>query len=290
MSNSFVGRWDVTVLREGDPFPAWFEIFESADGLTGRYVGIWGSARPISSVRVDGSQISFSLPPQYEGSKKDLVFEGVLAVSEDGIPTIRGGHSCWNPDEFRFEAKPAPELPNRSVSDGQTINLLANGTDGFTARWASHANHWSMKEGVLVNAEKGTDLVSVQKFQDFRLVAEYQYPEGSNSGIYLRGRYEVQILDDFGQEPTVSTSAAVYGFLCPHENAIQPHGEWNRAEITLVGRYVKIILNGKTVIDSEIPGITGGAVDSSEGEVGPILLQGDHGPVSFRKLEITELI
>jgi hypothetical protein len=285
MENPFLGRWDITLHKESDPLPAWFELIETDEVISGRYVGIWGSSRPIEHIQITGTQLRFELPPQYEGSKSNLVYVGEL---KDGV--ITGLHSCWNPDEFQFTANPAPQLSNREVVFGTVHDLLSIGLEGFVARWPDKEFKWSMADGVLVNADVGTDLVSAREFKDFKLVAEYNYPKGSNSGIYLRGRYEVQILDDFGQDPSVSTSAAVYGFIKPEVNAVRPHGEWNRAEITLVGRHVQIIFNGEEVVNGEIPGITGGALDSSEGEPGPILLQGDHGPVSFRKLELTELI
>jgi hypothetical protein len=149
-------------------------------------------------------------------------------------------------------------------------------------------NNWQIVDGTLYNRAVGSDIVLKQPFMDFKLVAEYKYPAGSNSGIYLRGRYEFQIIDDFGHAPGVGTSAAIYGFITPQRNAVKPADEWNSAEITLLGRHVTVVLNGDTVIDNqEIPGITGGALDSNEGEPGTIFLQGDHGPVVFRRLTLT---
>lgn len=139
-----------------------------------------------------------------------------------------------------------------------------------------------------MNTDKGTDLVTEESFRDFRLHVEFKYPPGSNSGIYLRGRYEVQIQDDYGKEPGSRFIGGVYGFLTPVKNAGKPAGEWQSYDITLLGRWITVVLNGETVIDhQEIPGITGGALDSHEGEPGPIMLQGDHGPVTFRNLVLT---
>jgi hypothetical protein len=120
------------------------------------------------------------------------------------------------------------------------------------------------------------------------LHVEFKYPEDSNSGIYLRGRYEVQIQDDFGKEPFERNISGVYGFIAPTENAARKAGEWQSMDITLLGRYVTVMLNDQKVIDhQEIPGITGGALDSNEGEPGPIFIQGDHGPISFRSVVVT---
>lgn len=127
-----------------------------------------------------------------------------------------------------------------------------------------------------------------KKFTDFKLEAEFGYPVGSNSGIYLRGRHEVQIEDNYGMEINSHRIGGVYGFLTPYLNAAKKAGKWQRLEITLIGRLVTIELNGKKIIERQnIPGITGGALDSDEGAPGPILVQGDHGPVEFRKLELT---
>ena len=81
--------------------------------------------------------------------------------------------------------------------------------------------------------------------------------------------------------------SAVYGFLPPNAPASRGPGEWQTYDIPLVGRLVTVVFNGQTVIcRSEIPGITGGALDSKEGEPGPIYLQGDHGPIEYRNITI----
>jgi hypothetical protein len=159
---------------------------------------------------------------------------------------------------------------------------------GWKPRSADDKNNWAVKDGVLVNAASGTDLVTQRKFTDFKLHTEYRYPKGSNSGVYLRGRYEVQIEDDHGTVADSHGSGGVYGFLTPSINAAKKAGEWQTLDVTLVGRTVTVVLNGERVIDRQvIPGITGGALDSDEGEPGPIFLQGDHGAVEFRNLSVT---
>jgi hypothetical protein len=124
-----------------------------------------------------------------------------------------------------------------------------------------------------------------------RVQAEFRYPRGSNSGLYLRGRYEAQIEDNFGADPDSHRIGGIYGFLAPRVNTARRAGEWQTFDITLVGRRITTVFNGETVIDrQEIPGITGGALDSREGEPGPIMLQGDHGVVEFRKLTLTPAV
>lgn len=280
MSNAIEGRWDAVVHGRGGSFPTWFEI--KADG-TGSFVGQVGSARPIREIHVDGNDLTFTLPPQYEGRKDDLKFTGKLdGETLKGTTTDKEGHS------LDWEAKRAPALPYKDVQWGEPVELIGKDLSNWVPRSPNWESHWSIVDGQLVNEKTGSDLVTKEKYRDFKLVCEYKYPAGSNSGIYLRGRYEVQILDDHGKEPSVGSSAAVYGCIKPSVNAVKPHDEWNVCEIELVGRWVTIKLNGQTVIPrSQIPGITGGALDSAEGEPGPLFLQGDHGPITFRKVTIT---
>lgn len=279
--SSFLGAWDLTVHRPSGEFPSWFEF--DKDG--GRYVGIWGSARPIISAFLDGDRVEFELPSQYEGIETNLKFD--LTSSGD---TCSGFATIWDAEPYPVSGLRAPEMiRSGDAVYGEPVDLLSSGLDGFAARWDDKEFNWSMVDGVLVNLVVGTDLITKALFTDFRLEAEYSYPAGSNSGIYLRGRYEFQILDDYGQEPSVGSSAAIYGFFAPSVNAVHSPGEWNRAVIDLRGRHVTVDLNGRRVLDEVIPGITGGAMDSHEGEPGCILLQGDHGPVSFRKLVLSQI-
>ncbi len=149
-------------------------------------------------------------------------------------------------------------------------------------------NQWMADAGTLRSPKSGSNLVTDKTFTDFKLHIEFRYPKGSNSGVYLRGRYEVQIEDSKGMEPLPDLFSAIYGFLPPSEIVAKEPGEWQSFDITLVGRMVTVIANGKTVIaNQQIPGITGGAINSKEGEPGPILIQGDHGPVDFRNIVIT---
>lgn len=140
----------------------------------------------------------------------------------------------------------------------------------------------------MANSKAGYNLVSRQSFTDFKLHIEFRYARDGNSGVYLRGRHEVQIVDSAGLEAANINAGAVYGFLTPNKDAAKKPGEWQAFDITLVGSLVTVVLNGNTVICSqEIPGLTGGALDSDEGAPGPILLQGDHGPIEFRNIFIT---
>jgi hypothetical protein len=237
----------------------------------------------LSSVIVTGNELEFRLPPQYESRQDDLVFRATLdGGGLAGTTTLDSGV------ETRWTARRAPDFDRTTASEfGEPIELVRADMSNWKLRSPDWEGHWSIRGGILTNSGVGSDLVSVDVFGDFRLVARYRYPAGSNSGIYLRGRYEFQILDDHGVAPHVGSSGAIYGFLVPSENAIRAHGEWNEVEITLIGRTITVVLNGIAIIEQdEIPGITGGALDSNESEPGPLFLQGDHGPVEFERLTV----
>jgi hypothetical protein len=281
-----VGRWDITVHGTQGDYPSWLEVRRSGrTTLVGRFVGQFGSARPISRVTFVDGRFQFSVPPQWEDRKDDLAFEGTL----DG-DTLKGHTTDEKGRRLSWTAHRAPALKRSQPPKwGEPLELF-NGKDlsGWKPRQARARNGWVVKDGLLVNAVPGNDLRTDKTFTDFRLHAEFRYPKGSNSGIYLRGRYEVQIEDNYGQEPDSERIGGVYGFLTPSVNAAKRAGEWQTLDITLVGRVVTVELNGERIIDRQtIPGITGGALDSNEGEPGPIMLQGDHGPIEFRKLTLT---
>ena len=147
---------------------------------------------------------------------------------------------------------------------------------------------WVNVNGVLTSPESGDNIRTLASFDDFKLHIEFRYPKGSNSGVYLRGRYEIQIEDNQGKEPQSVYLGGVYGFIDPWVNAAKAAGEWQSYDVTLIGRMVTVVANGQTIIfKQEIPGITGGAINSDEGAPGPIMLQGDHGPIEYRNIIIT---
>jgi hypothetical protein len=189
-----------------------------------------------------------------------------------------------------FVGKRAPALVRAHPPQWEGPIELFNGKDlsGWKPRFAQARNGWVVRDGLLVNATPGNDLMTEQKFDDFQLHAEFRYPPKSNSGIFLRGRYEAQIEDNYGEEADSHKIGGIYGFLTPSVNAARKPGEWQTMDITLVGRVITLSLNGERILDRQtIPGITGGALDSDEGSPGPIMLQGDHGPIEFRKVTLT---
>ena len=278
------GRWDLTVNVDGKEVPSWLEVkLSGLKTLVGYFVGNSGSVRPISRVDFENGKISFSIPPQWEDSDRDMVFEGKLVGDQlEGTITSSMGK------KHNFTGVRAPLLQREKEPKwGKTLDIFnGKNLEGWHAD--KDENQWVVNNGNLESPAAGANLISDQKFDDFKLHVEFRYPEGSNSGIYLRGRYEVQIEDNKGTPPSAIYFGGVYGFLTPNEMVVKSPGVWQTFDITLIGRRVTIEANGKTIIcDQIIPGITGGALDSSEGEPGPLMLQGDHGAVEFRKIEIT---
>ena len=263
--------------------PAWLEVHHSGlHTLVGQYVGSGGSARPISKVNFDGVKLSFAIPPQWDPSPNDLVFEAVFQGDSLSGTVIES-----NGKQYTLTGVRAPLLIRQSEPVwGQEIKLF-DGTD-LKGWHASGPNQWKAEDGIMRNPSSGSNIMTDQVFSDFKLHIEFRYPKGSNSGVYLRGRYEVQIVDSKGMEPSRDLLGAIYGFIAPTEMMAKDAGEWQSYDVTLIGRLVTLAVNGKTVICNQIiPGITGGAINSSEGEPGPIFIQGDHGAVDFRNILIT---
>ncbi|NNE77915.1 MAG: DUF1080 domain-containing protein [Pricia sp.] len=281
--NPFEGKWDMVILQEGKELPSWLEIKHSGTSTyVGRFVYASGSARPISEIVMNDGMFSFTIPKQWEPEGQDMKFEGM----KDG-EGLKGTMVFTDGKMYNWTAVRAPKIAyTENPKWGKPIKLF-NGSD--LSGWkAMGENQWIVEDGILKSPESGANLVSEQEFTDFKLHVEFKVPEGSNSGVYLRGRYEVQITDDYGSDPSNVLFGGVYGFLTPNEMAANPASEWQTYEITLIGRRVTIVANGKTIISEQnIPGITGGALDSKEGEPGPFMIQGDHGPISFRKFVVT---
>jgi len=284
-SISIEGRWDITVDMDGKPIPSWLEVHHSGlSTLVGRFVGGGGSARPISKVNYTGGKLSFSIPPQWEKSDNDLVVEGTVK----DVNNISGTMVTPEGKTYNWTAVRAPSLKRaKDPVWGAPIKLF-NGKDMSGWHVTGEKNQWVVENGVMKSPHSGSNLVSDKKFNDFKLHIEFRYPKESNSGVYLRGRYEVQVEDSKGKEASVDYLGAIYGFIIPKEQMAKAAGEWQSYDVTLIGRRVTLIVNGKQVItDQEIPGITGGALDSNEGEPGPLQIQGDHGPVEYRNIIIT---
>lgn len=278
-----IGRWDITIQnKDGSETASWLEVEKSGIGaLVGSFVGSGGSARPVSEVRYDPltEKYSFTIPPQWGRQYLHAKFR-LKAGKLKGEINFVGG------DSSQFTAVRAPLLTRtKPVVWGKPIHLLKNGLSD----WIVPDKFWKVENGVLIHSGNGGNLITKQKFGDFKLHVEFRYSEGSNSGIYLRGRYEVQVLDSYGMHTGNEMLGGIYGFISPVENMAKKPGKWQTYDITLRGRLVTVVLNGKEIIcNRPIPGITGGALDSHEGEPGPIMLQGNEsGRFEFRNIILT---
>lgn len=277
------GRWDITVMMGDREAPSWLEVMHSGrNHLVGSFVADGGSARPVSKINFSDGKMSFTIPPQWEAENNDLSFEAILQGD-----SLVGTMVAANGNTYNWIGRRAPILRrNKPVVWGTPIKLFnGKNLDGWHT---AGKNQWIVENGVLRSPQSGSNIISDKKFADFKLHIEFRYPAHSNSGVYLRGRYEVQIEDSKGREPLRDLMGSIYGFIAPNEMVAKAPGEWQVYDITLVGRLVTVVANGKTIICAqEIPGITGGALDSKEGEPGPIFMQGDHGPVDYRNIIIT---
>ncbi|HLZ45606.1 MAG TPA: DUF1080 domain-containing protein [Gemmatimonadales bacterium] len=284
-----VGTWDLTLTgSDGHKMPSWLEVIWSGDRvLVGHFVGVVGSVRPVSKFDFANDTLRWSAPPQWEGGDSDFKYVAVFAGDSlvGTVTTSDGRQIAWSGHR-------APALQRKGLVHWGVPKRLFNGRDLTGWHVVGGPNNWKAEAGgILHNTDHGGNLVTDQTFTDFKIHLELRYPKDGNSGVYLRGRYEAQVEDSV----TTSTAkeatggnGAIYGFLIPNQNASKGANEWQTYDITLVGRRVTVVLNGKTVIcETNIPGPTGGALDSNEGAPGPIMLQGDHTAVEYRNIMIT---
>jgi len=279
------GSWNLTVTEDGKEVPSWLEISHSGNStLIGRFCYKFGSARPVAEVKLTDGKFSFAIPAQWEPKGIDMQLIGM----QDG-EQLKGTMIYTDGNIYSWTASRSPKLPyNENPRWGKEMKLF-NGKDltGWTALGESQ---WLVEDGVLKSPKSGANLVTDEKFTDFKLHVEFKYPKGSNSGVYLRGRYEVQVADNAGLEPSSVLFGGIYGLLTPNEMVAKAAGEWQEYDITLIGRRVTIVANGKTIISNQnIPAMTGGALDNDEAAPGPLMIQGDHGPVELRNIVITPI-
>ena len=252
-------------------------------------VGVTDHATPLKTFSVKGPTIEFVSPKGEAGFQADKTFHGkVNGRTLTGTVTDPAG-TVW-----QWKGVPAPSLKRASPPHwGKPVSLF-NGKDltGWVPRNPSSGGAWKAENGTLVKEGNGSDLLNQQKFGDFKLHIEFNCGVNANSGVFLRGRYEVQVETESAKEPNSHHTGGVYGFLDPMPEQARRADVWQTFDITLVGRTVTIVQNGVTVIDhKEIAGITGGALDSHEGLPGPIYLQASEvGRVAYRNIVITPAV
>ena len=285
--NTFLGKWDITGTGKNAASVYWLEVKKDGDTLTGYFLNRSGSVYKLSSISIENGELVFDAGGT--GARKQTHRAKVVGGKLIGEATSGSENVKWvgvrPPRWGKYDA-------NAKHTFGKPVELFDGKTvTGWDVQAKSKPMGWSAADGVMSNDAGANNLVSRQKFNDFKIHCEYKLEEKSNSGIYLRGRYELQVLDDFGKPPETHGHMAIYGRVAPAVNASKAAGEWQVMEATIVGNRVTVTLNGKTVHDNvEIDGITGGALDSDEAAPGPIMLQGDHGKVWFRKVTVTPII
>jgi hypothetical protein len=280
-----LGRWDLTVQGADGDYPSWLEIrLRTESQLMADFVGRFGSRRHAAAVTFGDGRLEVRIPVQYERGGQEIVLEGALTGDR-----LSGRIRTGDGDSLAWSGVRAPLLDRTAVVGwGEPVALIGDDLAGWQPRSSRHPGCWTVEDGILSATPPCVDIISTARFDDFRLHLEFRYPPGSNSGAYLRGRYEVQIQDDRGKAPDALRIGGLYGFITPLSNAAGAPHEWQTYDIELVGRRVTVSLNGIEIVSKrEIPGITGGALDSDEGSPGPLMLQGDHGPIEFRNIVVT---
>jgi hypothetical protein len=308
-TNPFVGRWALTLP---DGRAGWLGVTEEDGILDASLLWRGGSVVAVANLYIDGDTLHLTRVSDIErddnGRIERIHTEDVAAaVSGDTMTLI------WyapQPDgngriAEKFAGKRIPPLPPKpdlsTVKYGKPINLLKGNTlDGWVPIPPDWRNCWLVKDGVLINdpalaeGEEGVpyaNLKTVQEFEDFNITLEVNVGKGQNSGVYLRGIYEVQVEDTYGRDLDSHNMGAIYSRITPSVAAEKPPGEWQTLDITLLDRHVTVKLNGTAIIDNEpLLGCTGGALWADEFRPGPIYLQGDHGPIKYRNIVLTPIL
>jgi hypothetical protein len=306
-----LGRWALNLPHGA----GWLEVLQQPGYLDANILWYGGSVVPVSNVYLDGETLLVEQgmaaehpPVQAEGPPRVLNRIRRIRLQPQGE---EGDLRCTastprfdgrGVEQVSFTATRIPPLPAApdlsGLRWGEPVPLF-NGTDltGWQVVSPGAGNGWTARAGVLANnpaaigKEHTSNLRTVETFEDFRLTLDVNVPAGSNSGVYLRGIYEVQISDSYGRDVNPHHMGAIYSRITPAVAAEKPAGEWQTLDITLCRRHVTVVLNGQTLIDNQpLYGVTGGAMWADESRPGPILLQGDHGAVSYRNMMLHPIL
>lgn len=310
----FLGAWALTLDYDNNK-AGWLELKQADGYLDASLLWRWGSVYPVDFAFIDGDVLKLvhgrdmvkrvageadrKLHPvqwyEIHTMGQDKLAGWAHFPSRDGIGVEKVAFTGK-----RIPPEGPPPKINKSMF-GEALELL-NGVDleGWELNEKEAANGWAIIEGELVNdpvQKQGEprlhygNLRTTAVFDDFNLQLEVNVPKGSNSGVYLRGIYEIQVVDSYGKELDPHNMGGLYSRITPLEAAEKPAGEWQKMDITLYKRYLTVKLNGKTLIDNQpVRGVTGGALTSDQFSPGPILLQGDHGKVSYRNIVLRPII
>jgi len=282
--NRFAGRWDITVTAQDATYPNWMELVEKDGELQVRVQPRGGAVRPAVAVKADGSRLFVAVSP---ASGNRLAVSWELELKGD---RFTGAQKTGESVSGQLVGVRAPALKGAPPKAWTDPEPLFNGKDltGWEPVGSASNFYWTVKDGELVNEQRGGNIKTTRTFDDFKLHIDFNCPERGNSGLYLRGRYEIQIGTEGGREPS-REMGAIFGFFPASRDLPLRLGEWQSYDVTLIGRYVTVVRNGVTIHENqEIPGITGGALDSREAEPGPFYIQGDHsGGLRFRNITVS---
>lgn len=291
-----VGNWGLK-LPYDSMFAGSMIVERDAKDNTPKALVLWRWASPtkMKNVVLDGNKFSFDHPWGFkvkgEVSGKELKAE---VINKDG--KSGGSVTGWRNPPI------CSKVSTKDAKFGEPIDLLKNGLEGWESMNPKAKFAWKFENGVLSNnlgrnAEGkwnhgGANLkTKCEDFYDFNLEYDVRVPKGSNSGVYLRGRYEIQVVDSYGKPVNEHNMAAYYGRTVPSVAAEKPAGEWQHVSVTLYKRHLTVVLNGQTILDNvPVVGVTGGAIDANEFVPGPIYLQGDHSDADFKNMILRKAV
>ena len=307
-ANPFEGMWGLEVEGGG---VGWLNVHQDQGFLDAELLWIGGSVLPVSNIYL-ADENTLVVTRTHEVKKSDNrthTLTSTLRIQKIGDllqGTMTGPNGNGQGESVTpFTGKrmpPMPKTPDLSmVKYGKPIPLFnGKNLDGWRLINPESANGFKVVDGILVNdpvqAKEGEhiwygNIRTDQEFQDFNLKLEVNVPEGNNSGVYLRGNYEIQVVDSYGKPLDSHNMGALYSRITPSEAAEKPAGEWQALDITLVDRHLTVIFNGKKIIDNQpVWGPTGGAMSAVVLAPGPIYLQGDHGNVSYRNMVLIPVL
>jgi hypothetical protein len=283
--NPFLGRWNFNIQTPGGQRASWLGISERGGALEVWYQPTGGNVFQVKGARIENGKLILDI--QASGPTRPAVVWELEAKGDRLTGIARRGENTTP-----LEGKRAPELKRPEPRAWTEPRPLFNGRDltGWEPAGNPANSHWKAVNGELVNEKLGSNLKSVEKFEDFKLHFEVMLPEHTNSGFYLRGRYEIQLENEpEGKSPPERRMGSIYGRIAPKPAPGNRPGQWDVFDVTLVGRTLTVVQNGVVTIErQEIEGITGGALDADEELPGPFLIQGDHaGGVRFRNITVS---
>ena len=321
--NPYVGRWNITGTGADTDKVYFLEVTQNGDRLEGRFLNRTAHATPLAWIRVEGKELVFQYGRGEGGPADPVMACGPIYRAHMAGGKLIGSHTpepCNLPPRGAPAPTPAPppapapsppakpinwigvrqpvwppSNANASHTYGTPVVLVGPGVglEVWAGQTPQHPDGWKIVDGILSNDPPTYNPASKAKFKDFKVEVEFKLDEGQNSGLYLRGRYELQL--ELGAGPAITAGrqglVAIYGWKAADVAAGRPAGEWQTLDAIVVGNHITATLNGQRVHDNAVlPAMTGGALDNDELAPGPIMIQGDHSRVSFRKLVVTPIV